>query len=141
EQRKGTIEQKRNKAAERMKKRTSEDRLTHWMSRQTAMVLPNVSVFQAWKEKIHSAIKRHSRQNVLRCSAISPKVTKLEDAKDQSKKSDGIDHRVDRLSRLNAPNEREVLKPKLLNRWSMDIGLSWVQLERVNPKSFSRHSS
>ncbi|KAG5631451.1 hypothetical protein H5410_003168 [Solanum commersonii] len=35
----------------------------------------------------------------------------------------------------------EVLKPKLLNQWSVGIGLSWVQLERVNHKPFSTHST
>ncbi|KAG5610296.1 hypothetical protein H5410_021577 [Solanum commersonii] len=57
-----TIKQKRDKAAEIMKKRRPKDCLTHWASRRIAMVSPNVLVYQALKEKINLAIKRSSQR-------------------------------------------------------------------------------
>ncbi|KAG5571536.1 hypothetical protein H5410_061302, partial [Solanum commersonii] len=56
-----TLLSKRTKAAERMKKRRLEDRLTHWASRRMALVSPNV------------------------LDVISPKVTEPEDAEGKSK--------------------------------------------------------
>ncbi|KAG5579821.1 hypothetical protein H5410_050448 [Solanum commersonii] len=53
---------KRNKAAERTKKIKHEDRLTHWVSHQTAMVSPNVPVCQTLKEKIKLAIERSNQR-------------------------------------------------------------------------------
>ncbi|KAG5580867.1 hypothetical protein H5410_051494 [Solanum commersonii] len=48
--------------AERTKKIRPDDRLTHWASRQMAMISPKALVCQALKEKIKSAIERSSRQ-------------------------------------------------------------------------------
>ncbi|KAG5630812.1 hypothetical protein H5410_002529, partial [Solanum commersonii] len=68
-----------------MKKKRPDHRLTHWVSRQVAMISPKVSACQAIKEKIKWAIERSSRQMVPRCSARSPKVIELKDAEGQIK--------------------------------------------------------
>ncbi|KAG5589650.1 hypothetical protein H5410_040164 [Solanum commersonii] len=52
---------KRNRAAEKTKKRRPDDRLTHWASCQMTMILPNVPVCQALNEKIKSGMERSSR--------------------------------------------------------------------------------
>uniref|UniRef100_M1DAE4 Integrase core domain containing protein n=1 Tax=Solanum tuberosum TaxID=4113 RepID=M1DAE4_SOLTU len=59
-----TIEEKRTRQLNKTKKRRPEDCLTHWASRRTTMIWPNVPVCQALKEKIKSAIERSSRQCV-----------------------------------------------------------------------------
>ena len=53
---------KRNKAAERMKKKRPVDCLIHWASRRVAITSPKVPVCQALKEKIISARERSSRR-------------------------------------------------------------------------------
>uniref|UniRef100_M1D8H0 Uncharacterized protein n=1 Tax=Solanum tuberosum TaxID=4113 RepID=M1D8H0_SOLTU len=70
-----------------MKKKRSDDPLTHWASRRVAMILPKVPACQAIKGKIKSAIEMSTRQMDPRCSARSPKVTELEDAEGQIKKA------------------------------------------------------
>uniref|UniRef100_M1DFK3 Gag-pol polyprotein n=1 Tax=Solanum tuberosum TaxID=4113 RepID=M1DFK3_SOLTU len=57
-----SIVAKRNKAAETTKKRKPEDRQTHWASRRTTMISPNVAVCQALKEKIKSVIEKSSHR-------------------------------------------------------------------------------
>uniref|UniRef100_M1DVC7 Uncharacterized protein n=1 Tax=Solanum tuberosum TaxID=4113 RepID=M1DVC7_SOLTU len=52
----------RNKAAERTKKTRPGDRLIHWASRRMSITSPKVSVCQALKEKIKSAMEWSSRR-------------------------------------------------------------------------------
>ncbi|KAG5606062.1 hypothetical protein H5410_027554, partial [Solanum commersonii] len=73
-------------AAERTKKRRPEDRLNHWASRRMAIVSPNVSSLEGENQVGNRKEQLASRQTVLRCSAISPKVIELEVAEGQSKK-------------------------------------------------------
>ena len=51
-----TNEKKRNKEAERMKKRRHDDHLTYWERRRMAMISPKVPVFQVMKDKIKLVI-------------------------------------------------------------------------------------
>uniref|UniRef100_M1D8U9 Uncharacterized protein n=1 Tax=Solanum tuberosum TaxID=4113 RepID=M1D8U9_SOLTU len=105
-----TKEQKRNKAAEKTKKRRHGDHLAHWASHRMDMISPKAPVCQALKEKIKSAIEWSSRRVAERFrDAVldRPKQQNVRMLKAKVK-GDGIhqraDRRVDRRSRLAAPN-------------------------------------
>ncbi|KAG5589976.1 hypothetical protein H5410_040490, partial [Solanum commersonii] len=142
---------KRNKATEKTKKRRPEDRLNHWASHQMAIVSPNVPMCQALKEKIKSAIKMSS-------CAISPKVTELEVAEVQSKKTmeltkgqiaewigdpDLLRRIVFRSTSLRAEvaNATLPLCFWLARERGFETKITDLMLERVNSKPFFTHSA
>lgn len=72
----------------------NEEKKVWWLPNPLGGISPKVTVCQTLKEKIKSAIEGSSWRVAKQfCGAvvISPKVTKLEDAEDQSKKGDGTD--------------------------------------------------